>query len=238
MKIKKGKSISRLYFRRIYLSAVFSLLIFLMLQICPREGARAQITSQALQSSIKMMEAIREIRKYFLLNNIPFNTKLDPNRTGLIGDANSKLTTTLGNLPAKRTTTNPNFSGLIADLILETGVKPDQTIVINSSASFPALMIAALCAAETLNITPLLHLSIGSSSYGANNPDFNILKMLTLLNEKNIIKTRPVSISIGGDQDIGLEIPEKVKNKILQEINQPDQLLGDCQSSTSYQTDQ
>jgi poly-gamma-glutamate system protein len=220
MKITESRSNPRLFFGQIYLSSAVSVAFFLLLLINTGTKTDMKTPSVILQSSTKMMCAIKEIRKYFIQNKILFNLKRDPNRTGLIGDRNSGLTTTLGNLEAKRTTTNPNFSGLIVGLILQTGIKSDQTIVINSSASFPALMIAALSAAESLNLNILLHLSFGSSSYGANNPDFNILRILTLLNRKNILKTRPLSISIGGDHDVGLELSKNVRKEILLEIKE------------------
>ena len=42
----------------------------------------------------------------------------DPNRTGLIGPELGELTTSVGHLEAKRTTTNPDMAGLIVHLLV------------------------------------------------------------------------------------------------------------------------
>jgi hypothetical protein len=73
---------------------------------------------------------------------------LDPNRTGLIGPPYSELLTTTGQLEAKRTTTNPDVAGLIAHLLRRAGAEAGDTVAIGASASFPALLIASLTAAE------------------------------------------------------------------------------------------
>jgi len=49
------------------------------------------------------------------------NNEFDPNQTGLIGLENSPLTTTIGNLQAKRTATNPALAALMVRLIRKPG---------------------------------------------------------------------------------------------------------------------
>ena len=94
-----------------------------------------------------MEKSLRIINDYCIQNQINTDNPEDTGHTGLIGPEWSDLTTTLGDPEAKRTTINPNFAGLIAELLIQAGVKQGDTIAIGSSASFPALLIASLSAA-------------------------------------------------------------------------------------------
>ena len=51
----------------------------------------------------------------------PFQKADDLNETGLIGDYLTPVTTTLGNLEAKRTSVNPNAAALVVHLLFEAG---------------------------------------------------------------------------------------------------------------------
>ena len=137
----------------------------------------AQIMSQAI-------EAISKERK---VRQIPINKQLDPNGTGLIGEEYNELTTTLGNLDAKRTSTNPEFAALMVKYFQQAGLKSGDVIAIGSSGSFPALLLATLSASKVMGIIPLTIYAIGASEYGANIPDFTFIDMLKVLNERNII---------------------------------------------------
>jgi len=153
------------------------------------------------------LEAIKEER---LKRNIPLNVGLDPNQTGIIGEEYTQLTTTLGNLEAKRTSTNPAFAALLLKYFKEANLKKGDVIAIGASGSFPALIVAALSAARVLELEPLLIYSVGSSEYGANIPEFTFVQMLDSLNEKNILPYKLLAISMGGylDQAEGMFYPD------------------------------
>jgi len=153
---------------------------------------------QAAQLMKNSLEAIKEER---LKRNIPLDIGLDPNQTGIIGKEYTQLTTTLGNLEAKRTSTNPAFAALLVKYFKEANLKKGDVIAIGASGSFPALILAALSAARVLKLEPLLIYSVGSSEYGANIPEFTFVQMLDSLNEKNIIPYKLLAISMGGYLD-------------------------------------
>ncbi|NLL62273.1 MAG: poly-gamma-glutamate system protein [Candidatus Atribacteria bacterium] len=163
----------------------------------------AQIMSQAI-------EAISKERK---VRQIPINKQLDPNGTGLIGEEYNELTTTLGNLDAKRTSTNPDFAALMVKYFQQAGLKSGDVIAIGSSGSFPALLLATLSASKVMGIIPLTIYAIGASEYGANIPDFTFIDMLKVLNERNILDYKLAAVSMGGNQDQakGLFFPESKK---------------------------
>ena len=102
---------------------------------------------------------------------------LDPNRTGMIGPDWSETTTTIGEVQAKRTTTNPDLAAAIARVLIGLQPKPGAAVAIVASSSFPGANIAAIAAVETLGLKPVIISSLGSSMFGANDPEFGWLDM-------------------------------------------------------------
>lgn len=133
--------------------------------------------------------------------------KTDINATGLIGLEFSTITTSLGQLPAKRTTTNPNFAGLMVLLLSQAGVKRGDTVAVGASGSFPALLLAVISACRELDLKPLVIFSIGASQWGANDPDFHGLEIWDCLVKKGLWDLSPIALSMGGDRDIGENMP-------------------------------
>lgn len=161
---------------------------------------------QAAQLMKSSLEAVKEER---LNRNIPLDIGLDPNKTGIIGKEYTQLTTTLGNLEAKRTSTNPAFAALLVKYFKEANLKKGDVIAVGASGSFPALILAALSAARVLELKPLIIYSVGSSEYGANIPEFTFVQMLDSL-EKNILPYKLLAISMGGylDRAEGMFYPD------------------------------
>jgi len=142
-----------------------------------------------------MEESLEVIKEERLSKEIPIDEKLDPNKTGLIGEEYSLLTTTLGNLSAKRTSTNPDFAALMVKFFYEAKLQPGDVVAIGSSGSFPALLIAALSSCKAMNLNPLIIYSIGASEYGATIPELTFIDMLESLNKKNVLPYKLVADS-------------------------------------------
>ncbi len=138
---------------------------------------------------------------------LEIDAKNDPNRTGFIGVESSSITTSVGQLEAKRTTTNPNFAGLTVLLLHRAGVRPGGTIAIGASGSFPALIVAVLSAATAMQVKALLIPSLGASQWGANRADFHWGIMQQILQSQGLLDFETVAISMGGDQDMGKRLP-------------------------------
>jgi len=155
-----------------------------------------------------MAASIDIISEYCRDHQVNIDMINDPAFTGLVGTEMSGITTTIGHLEAKRTTIDPLFASLVVELLAEAGVKSGDTIAIGSSGSFPALLIASLAAAEAMQLHPRVIISLGSSSYGANNPEFTILDIYQLLLENGIFSTGPSAISLGGEYDRGVGFDE------------------------------
>jgi poly-gamma-glutamate system protein len=165
-----------------------------------------EIREEMIAASLRMEEAVRAVRECRESRGIGIDTARDINRTGIIGLETSLITTSLGNLEAKRTTVNPNFAGLITLLLHRAGVRAGSPVAIGASSSFPALIIAALCAVQAMDARGFLICSLGASQWGANQPDFNWLDMLGCLNRPGLLTAVPVALSLGGDLDMGQDM--------------------------------
>jgi poly-gamma-glutamate system protein len=146
------------------------------------------------------------------------DTRDDINQTGLIGLEFSPITTSLGNLEAKRTTTNPNFAGLIVFLLKKAGVRSGDTIAIGASSSFPALIVATLSAAKAMDLKVLMICSLGASQWGANNPGFHWLDMQDCLSASGIFLVKPLAFSLGGDEDAGKDMERSGRSLLAEEL--------------------
>jgi poly-gamma-glutamate system protein len=201
----------------IVFASMISIIAFLSVKIFTSEYSLPYSDARVKASQI-MQNAISTISAFHDSAGIPVDLATDPNRTGLIGSEISPIATTLGNLEAKQTTTNPNFAALIVRLLEEAGVVSGDTIAIGCSASFPALMIAALAAAQAMHVHPVFIISLGTSSFGATNPDFNLLHIYQILRQKNIFSVPPSAISLGGDLDIGRDFEPAIREQLIQQI--------------------
>jgi poly-gamma-glutamate system protein len=123
----------------------------------------------------------------------------DPNRTGMIGYEYTPITTTVGDLGAKRTTTNPDFAAALVDVIARLDLKPGAPVGVILSGSFVGGGIATLAAIETLGLRPFTIVSLGSSMWGATNPEFNLLDMVSLLRSEGVLRTLPIAAVLGGE---------------------------------------
>jgi poly-gamma-glutamate system protein len=139
----------------------------------------------------------------------------DPNRTGLIGPEIAPLMTTLGQLDAKRTTTNPQMAGVITRMLQEGGVVRGDAVAIGSSGSFPGFLIASLAAVRALDARPITILSLGASSFGATDPDFNLLDLYLILQNTGLCGEPPAAVSLGGDQDAGTAIDPEIQARLV-----------------------
>jgi poly-gamma-glutamate system protein len=129
--------------------------------------------------------------------------QIDPNRTGMIGQEYTPITTTIGELPAKRTATNPDFAAALVHQIASLGLPRGAPVVIVVSGSFVGGDIAAITATETLGLRPIVIASLSASMWGANEPELNLIDMLAALRERNVIRTRAIAAVLGGGGAIG-----------------------------------
>ncbi len=199
----------------LYLTAGLSLLFFGLFKFIPfgalpERGVMVQ-AAEIMLASERALIGCREQKKV-----LP-DAAADPNRTGLVGVETSPITTTLGNLEAKRTTTNPDFAGLLVRLLNEAGVKEGEAIAVGGSSSFPALLLAVLSAAKAMNVDALFICSLGASQWGANDLRFFWLDMYSCISKKIDIGGKVIALSIGGEGDTGRDMSEEGRRFLMNE---------------------
>jgi poly-gamma-glutamate system protein len=128
---------------------------------------------------------------------------IDPNRTGLIGPDWSEITTTIGDLPAKRTVTNPDLSAALARILFSLGAERGAAVGLVLSGSFVGANVAAIAAVEAAGLRPVIVSSLGASMYGATDPAFTWLDMETTVRQAGIWQTRSAAVVLGGEGTSG-----------------------------------
>lgn len=195
---------------------LLSILFMTLIKIIPDAGNEF-LRREMSEASRTMAEATETLHKCRKNKSIPI-FKDDVNETGLIGVEHSIITTSVGRLEAKRTSTNPNFAALVVFLLNECGVEEGDVIAVGASGSFPALILAALSAAKAMAVKPLVISSLGASQWGANHPDFHWLEMWRCLEAQIVYSVPPLAISIGGERDVGEDMDKEGRALVLEEI--------------------
>ncbi len=165
----------------------------------------SKVKYPAYRDQIKAAELMRKAEEVIyqtkIENGLTVNLDLDPNRTGLIGEELTPLTTTLGNLKAKRTATSPDFAALLIRYFHQLDLKTGDIIAVGASGSFPGLIVAVITAAEVMELEPIVIYSLGASMYGANLGEYTFIDMIAALRKNNLVKTELRAISLGGNND-------------------------------------
>jgi poly-gamma-glutamate system protein len=136
---------------------------------------------------------------------------------GIIGAEYTPLTTTLGNLAAKKSTVNPAAAALMVRLLKDARPAPDAVIVINASGSFPGFVFACLSACTVLQLDTFMIASVGVSSYGANIPGNTIADMLLATDGLDYTL---LAITPGGSGDRGADLDATELDRIAALVEQ------------------
>lgn len=131
----------------------------------------------------------------------------DPWKTGLIGLEWSPTTTTLGDLSAKRTACDPLWAVQLGRWFDEAGLEPGDRVAILASSSFPGLLLSTVAAAESRHLDILLAVSLGASTWGANDPGYPWAAIEAELRRSGFIRTRAAFYTLGGDGEGGGGLP-------------------------------
>ena len=131
----------------------------------------------------------------------------DPWNCGLIGLEWSGTTTTLGDLSSKHTACNPAWAIQFKRWFSDLNLKAGDPIAIYSSGSFPGLLLNAIAAAEAMELEPLLIVSLGASTWGANHPDAPWPVLAGELRRSGFIRMRADYYTLGGGAELGHGLP-------------------------------
>lgn len=172
---------------------------------------------EQLDAAGRMQACMDAVKDYKEERDIPLSPE-DTHQTGMIGEEFNLLTTTLGEIGAKRTTANSDMAALAVKLLHKAGIRKGDTVGAGFSGSFPALNLAVLCACDAMGVRVVYIVSMGSSVYGANNPDLTFPEMAWLLYQDGYLEIPPICYSIGGDYDVGLEMNPEMLETALERL--------------------
>ena len=167
--------------------------------LAPAGGAsrEEQALAERVQAAQQFMSAWRAS------NGTASQADVDPWGCGLIGVEWSDTTTTLGRLESKRTACNPAWAIQFLRWYREAGLAPGDRVAVYSSASFPGLLLSAWLAAEAAGLEPLVVVSLGASTWGANHPDLPWPVIEAALQQSGHLDGRADFYSLGGGGEIG-----------------------------------
>lgn len=127
----------------------------------------------------------------------------DPDLSGVIGPQFSLITTDRGSQASKSLAAHPNFAAAVVQMMLQAGLDRGDLVAVGVTGSLPGLNLAVLSACKVIGAEPVVITSVGSSMFGANDPELTWPDMEKVLAERDILPYRSVAASLGGGGDVG-----------------------------------
>ena len=192
----------------LFFMALLALVGLVLVEKVPHR-IRQKNYQEKIEASRVWITASKEIKKEAAKRGIAIDPETDPQKTGLIGELMTVITSDKGTLEAKETSINPNFAGVIVDMLKKAGVKKGDTIAVGYSGSFPSLNIAVLSACKVLDLKPIIIASSSASQWGANRENFSWLEMEQALFDAGVFSFKSIATSVGGIDDRGVGMTKK-----------------------------
>ena len=147
-----------------------------------------------------MYEKIEDAQRYLYheLEARNIHPENDPFKSGFIGLNDSITTTTKGSLTSKQCSTDPLWGVQFLRWFDELGIKSGDKVFLSVSSSFPGLDYSCIAACEMRGLNPVLCVSLGASSWGANRPDMNMADILDVLRAGGYMNIQPEFWTLGG----------------------------------------
>lgn len=177
------------------------------------------VDQAAVEAARVQARVIQAVSQGAADRGLSIDLETDRHGTGLIGEAYTGLTSTQGSLPAKRTAATPDAAALLVALLREAGVGEGSRVAVNASGSFPGFALAAVSACGALGAEAVIVLSVGSSSWGANRPDYTVLDMFMVAAGAGAwplgYPAEIAALSPGGSDDRGLDLDPQALEPVL-----------------------
>ena len=154
-----------------------------------------KLASEIMELGLKVLKKEVKARDITIFDDI------DPNYTGLIFKDDTPIRTSPGDLESKQTVLKPNFAALVVGQFLDAGLVAGDTVAVGMTGSMPGANIAVLSACKAMDLYPVSIVSVGSSTWGATDPNFTWLDMETVLVKEGVFNQRSIAASMGGKGD-------------------------------------
>ncbi len=205
----------KLYWRPSGISRIELVLIALLAVVCLISIETFQIVRRQPHFSAKVaaarlaLDSMQAIKARRMARGLTIDPEVDPTASGMIGENVTDITSNTGHLPAKALSTNPNYAAVIVAMLKRAGVEKGSVVAMGVSGSFPALNASAYAALQTLEVRPIIVVSVSGSEWGATDPQYTWLDMERTLYEKRLISFRAAAGSRGGIDDRGFGISKR-----------------------------
>jgi len=150
-----------------------------------------------MEAAERTLAAVKRERR------IPLDERNDPEAYGVIGPQFSLITTDRGAQAAKVLAAHPNFAAAVTQMMLEAKVRSGDLVAVGMTGSLPGLNLAVLSACRAIGAEPILITSVGSSMFGATDPELTWLDMEVALARRGAWSYHSAGASLGGGGDVG-----------------------------------
>ncbi|QDT03657.1 hypothetical protein K227x_20410 [Rubripirellula lacrimiformis] len=209
--------------------AMTTLAVLAVVQWCRNETPTA-LRQQMIEAATQTDASFAAIRHHRSELGHRMLSSQDPTQTGMLGPSMSLVTTLPGHLDAKQTSINPNFAAVAVRLFHDAGVDPGDRVAIGMTGSFPALNIAVLQAARSMDLDVALVSSAASSQFGANHPEMMWPDMERILFDEGLIGQRSLATSLGGFRDAAVGMTDDTRSLLVDSVQRNRGVLLECES--------
>ena len=197
---------------RLALAAAASVALWQGAELAARRAGPDPAVLQAAAAA--MQRATQVIRDEKVRRGLMQGADLDPNRTGLVGPEWSETMTTVGNLQAKRTLTNPDAAALVVRLLHQAGLVQGDPVAVVLSGSFVGGNVAAMSAVQAAGLRPAVIASLGASMYGAADPTLTWIDMDLAVRAAKVWGDAPQRVMLGGEAGLARDLGEDARRKL------------------------
>jgi len=163
----------------------------------------AEAYTKKLRAVAYMERAEKLIASWKEKHGIVVDPRNDPEGSGVIGPQFTLITTDRGSQAAKVLAAHPNFAAAVTQMMLQAGVREGDLVAIGMTGSLPGWNIAVYSACRAIGADPVAITSVGSSMFGATDPELTWLDMEAVLAGQNLFPYRTIAASLGGGGDVG-----------------------------------
>ncbi len=154
----------------------------------------------AVELSRRAFQLMTELRHGL---GFPVDSVNDPNGTALVGVQYSQTTYGRSDLSDALTTTNPNFSAALVEMLTQAGARRGDTVGVSWDGTYPALNVQLLAACSALGIVPVIATTQSAGMWGANLPGLSWLDVERHLVSSDLWHFRSTAAFLGGEDDDG-----------------------------------
>ncbi len=198
------------------------------------EGSLSPIPARAFERKTQAVRLMQQWEAAILAakreRGIAIDRKNDPDGSGLIGPQFTLITTDRGSQSAKSLAAHPNFAAAVTDMLVRAGVGRDDLVAVGMTGSLPGLNLAVLSACAAVGAEPIIITSVGSSMFGATDPDMTWLDMEAVLRKRTEFRCHSSAASLGGGGDVGRGLSPQGRQLLTDAIRRNGVKLLDSES--------